>query len=325
MLPRFWTIGSSKAGADSPEAMRLAAISLTAGSMAARKFLPELTDMRNKATGQRQTDLDLLLMRVAIGCEDPDLALTSAKHLLDQEPDSLSALRIAGLAYGMKRDAKSWIAMLQPLVDKKPKDHDLLFEQSRAYSYAHDWQASQEALRKVLDSGKATESDYNMYAWLGLFHQALGDDILKAAQQSTMIGKNSEFGSLHTLACIYAAQGHATEARQVLRQAMDAANLDEPNSAVWYVLGLVYEQYSDTAAALDAYRRVAANELDDHTFIDATSTYVLAQERLKAIAAAQQPKAQVSAAGLGLAVRRRASSHDMSLFRAVGHLTVVVL
>ena len=86
---------------------------------------------------------------------------------------------------------------------------------------------------------------------------------------------------LHTLACVYAAQGKTTEARQVLQEAMDAGNMAEPNSQIWYVLGLIYEQYGAKSAALSAYRRVEAHELDDHTYIDPVSTYVLAQHRIR--------------------------------------------
>jgi len=99
-----------------------------------------------------------------------------------------------------------------------------------------------------------------------------------------MLTKNGSFAELHTLACIYAAQGKTTEARQVLKQAMYAGSLTEPNAAVWYVLGLIYEQYGAKTAALDAYRKVEAHELDGHTYIDPTSTYVLAQARLKDLA-----------------------------------------
>jgi Flp pilus assembly protein TadD len=171
--------------------------------------------------------------------------------------------------------------MLAPLLAKKPKDHDLLSQQMRAYTLANDFVAAQAAAQKVLDSGKADFSDYNSFAWLGLFHNSLGDDITKAAQQSNMLTKNGSFAALHTLACVYAAQGRTTEARQVLDQAMYAGNLSEPDSSVWYALGLIYEQYGAQKAALDAYKRVEAHELDDHTYIDPESTYVLAQAKLK--------------------------------------------
>jgi hypothetical protein len=64
---------------------------------------------------------------------------------------------------------------------------------------------------------------------------------------------------------------------------MYAGNMAEPNSEVWYALGLIYEQYGAKTAALDAYRRVRVYEFDDHTYVDPTSTYVLAQDRIRAL------------------------------------------
>jgi tetratricopeptide (TPR) repeat protein len=283
LLPRFWTIGSSKPGADSPEAMRLAGISLLAGSMDAKPYLAEIAADREKASGQRQTDLDLLLATSAIYAEQPAIGMPAAKRLLEQEPDSVVALNLAGQGYALLNDAASWQAMLTPRLQKKPEDRDLLSAQARAEELAHDFKAAKATTQKVMDSGKATLSDYNSYAWIGLFHDDLGDDITKAAQQAVQMGRNSGFAELHTLACIYAAQGKTTEARQVLDQSMYAGNMAEPNSAIWYALGLIYEQYGAKTAALDAYRHVEAHEFDDHTYIDPTSTYVLAQDRVKAL------------------------------------------
>jgi tetratricopeptide (TPR) repeat protein len=281
MLPHFWTKGSSKPRADSPEAMRLAGISLLAGSMDVKPYLAEIAADREKANGQRQTDLDLLLASSAIFAEQPAIGMPAAQRLLDQEPDSVLALNLVGRAYELQNDSKSWQAMLGPRLQKKPDDRDLLLSQARELELTHDFNAAQATQKKVLDSGKATSGDYNGYAWLGLFHNDLGDDITKAAQQSAQLSKNSSFAELHTLACIYAAQGKTTEARQVLQQAMDAASLSEPNSEVWYALGLIYEQYGAKTAALEAFRHVQSHELDDHTFVDATATYVLAQSRIR--------------------------------------------
>jgi tetratricopeptide (TPR) repeat protein len=283
LLPRFWTIGSTKPGADSPAAMRLSAFALLAGSMDAKPYLAEIAAAREKASGQRQTDLDLLLAVAAMDAEDPDAGMPAAKRLLEQEPDSVIALGLVGKGYALRNDTAGWQAMLAPMLAKKPTDKDLLTAQVGAYELAHDFATAQKVQQKVLDSGKATANDYNSYAWLGLFHQDLGEDITKAAQQSAEMGKNSGFAELHTLACVYAAQGRTSEAWQVLQQAMYAGNMGEPNSAVWYALGLIYEQYGAKSAALDAYKRVEAHEFDDHTYINATATYVLAQDRIKAL------------------------------------------
>jgi len=207
--------------------------------------------------------------------------MPAAKRLMEQEPDSVIALNLAAQGYQLQNDPASLQALLAPRLAKKPGDRDLLVAETQAYELAHNFKAAQETQQKVLDSGKATVNDYNSYAWLGLFHNDLGEDIIKAAQQSAQMGKNSGFAELHTLACIYAAQGKTTEARQVLREAMDAGNMGEPTSEVWYALGLIYEQYGEKKAALDAYRRVQAHEFDDHTFVSPGSTYVLAQGRIR--------------------------------------------
>jgi hypothetical protein len=46
---------------------------------------------------------------------------------------------------------------------------------------------------------------------------------------------------------------------------------------------MIYEQYGAKTAALDAYGRVEAHELDDHTYAGPTDTYVLAQLRIGAL------------------------------------------
>ena len=287
LLPRFWTVDSVKPDANSPAAMRLAAISLLAGSMDEKPYLAEIAADREKASGQRQTDLDILLTVAANGAEQPDVALPASLRLLDQEPDSLIALGNAGQAYAYKNDSTAWLAMLTPRLARKPRDHDLLEEQARAYESAKNFSAARTANQGVLDSGKATSNDYNSFAWLGLFDSHLGEAELKAAQQSNMLSKNGSFADLHTMACVYAAEGRLTEARQVLDQAMYAGNEAEPNSAVWYALGLIYEQYGANDAALAAYNKVDAHELDDHTYIDPMSTYLLAQDRIHALSLAK--------------------------------------
>jgi len=284
LLPRFWTVDSTKPDADSPEAMRLAAISLLAGSMDAKPYLPEIVSLRDKATGQqRQTDLDLLLAFAANGAEQPALALPAAKRLMESEPDSEVAVNMAGLAYALQSDSTDWLAMLAPRIAKRPKDRELLLEQVSAYLAANNFAAARTIQQAVLDSGKATASDYNSFAWMGLFDDHLGEPEVKVAQKANLLTQNGNFATLHTLACVYAAQGRTTEATQVLKQAMEAANESSPNSAVWYALGLIYEQYGARNAALTAYNKVQAHEFDNHTYIDPTSTYLLAQARIKAL------------------------------------------
>jgi hypothetical protein len=90
------------------------------------------------------------------------------------------------------------------------------------------------------------------FAWLALFDNHIDDDSIKAGQQANLLSKNPSFGDLHMLACLYAAQGKTTEARQLLLDAMTAGNQAEPNPAVWFGISSIYEQLGLDEAAIAA-------------------------------------------------------------------------
>ncbi|MES2221942.1 MAG: DUF3857 domain-containing protein [Acidobacteriota bacterium] len=288
LLPRFWTVGSVRPDADSSEAMRVAAIALLSGSMDIQPYLAQIVSARNNATGSRQTDFDLLLAKGYVGSGQPKPALRYVNSLLQQEPDSATALELASTAYSMSHDASAMKALLDPRLARRPTDPDLLRVQMSMFAAVHEFAASRKSEQSIIDSGQAVANDYNNYAWLGLFDNDLGAQITSAAQQANTLSRNSSFAYLHTLACIYAAQDKVTEARQVLSQATMAGNLGHPNSAVWYVLGLLYEDYGLPHAALAAYNRVQAHEFDDHTYVDPESAYILAQKRIAVLRSTSQ-------------------------------------
>jgi tetratricopeptide (TPR) repeat protein len=64
------------------------------------------------------------------------------------------------------------------------------------------------------------------------------------------------YAYLHTLACLNGARGETAEARQLLLEAMSSGHLEEPNGAIWYWFGRIYEQYGLYDAAANAYKRV---------------------------------------------------------------------
>jgi hypothetical protein len=74
--------------------------------------------------------------------------------------------------------------------------------------------------------------------------------------------------------------GKTKEAREVLIQAMDLLNLDEPDDNYWYAFGRIAEQYGEHEVALADYSRVSkpkqAQEIPD-------STFDLAQIRLRVL------------------------------------------
>jgi predicted TPR repeat methyltransferase len=71
----------------------------------------------------------------------------------------------------------------------------------------------------------------------------------------------------------------------MLLKAMTVDNLSEPNAEVWYGFGSIYEQYGVNDAAVAAYKKVERPA----GRIGTTSTYSLAQARLKTLGAAATP------------------------------------
>jgi tetratricopeptide (TPR) repeat protein len=72
---------------------------------------------------------------------------------------------------------------------------------------------------------------------------------IETAIRATQMSQNAP-NILHTLACLYAEAGKTKEAREVLIQAMDLKELDEPDPDYWYAFGRIAEQYGEKEVAL---------------------------------------------------------------------------
>jgi len=278
LLPRFWTTGESSG----KDAMQLAAAALLANDAAIKDLLPAVHSAWEKSTDdEERASLGLVLANGYIEIRDGAAARAAVGELLKKYPDSNVALNLAGGADVLLKDLADWDALIDKRLKVHPKDEDLLRIKANAAEWKGDFALARATEQQVMDIGKAKAGDYNSYAWTGLFDGKVGDDVVKAAQQATLLTKNATFAELHTLACIYAVQGKTKEARELLLKAMTLANLSEPNSEVWFGFGSIYEQYGVNDAATEAYRKVEKPE----GFVAPTSTWVLAQNRLKALGA----------------------------------------
>ncbi len=79
---------------------------------------------------------------------------------------------------------------------------------------------------------------------------------------------------------MYVEVGKTKEAREVLVQAMDEMNLDEPDDNYWYAFGRIAEQYGEKETAIHIYHLV---EKPKQAVGVPGSSYQLAQMRLAAI------------------------------------------
>jgi tetratricopeptide (TPR) repeat protein len=274
LFARFWTSGSDPAANSIP----IAALALTVQKPNSQTAMEPALAAYDKTPDD--VDLTLLLASAYSNHRDAAKAKIYLDKLLAKYPNSMTAITMMGHVYEQTGDFAGWRAMLDSRLAKRASDHDLLVQSAYEAQAESDFGRARATLQKIVDGGKATASDYNLLAWLGLFDNHADAKSVEAAQQANSMTKNASFAELHTLACLYAAQGKTTEARELLLQAMASGYESEPNSEVWFGFGFIYEQFGANEAAIAAYRKVTK---PDATPISPTATYTLAQIRLKAL------------------------------------------
>jgi tetratricopeptide (TPR) repeat protein len=284
LFARLWTSGQSKGTA----AIELAASSLLLYRADISPTLPQLQRSAAAMSGPDKPSAAAVNLLVAEGwlyAQKPERARAAIDELLKQYPDSTTAIGLAGEADRQTHNWTAWNALVDSRLKQHPDNHGLLLEKVQAEQAEGNFEAAGKTLQTVMNGMQANAEDYNNFAWNALFEKQVSDSALQAAQQATTLTNNRDFASLHTLACVYAAKGKTTEARQTLLQAMAAANLAEPNSETWYAFGAIYEQFGATKAAIAAFEKVEKPTGP----ITPEDTWVLAQQHLKALHA--EPKA----------------------------------
>jgi tetratricopeptide (TPR) repeat protein len=128
-------------------------------------------------------------------------------------------------------------------------------------------------------------TDWNNFAWDSLVADKITPAAVQAAQPATSLTQNNAGDMLHTLASIYAEIGKVSEARAVLLKAMDADGMEQPTPDFWYVFERIAEQLGEFKTAEADYKKL---EKPKDNFQLSTSTYILAQRRLKILS--QQAK-----------------------------------
>jgi transglutaminase-like putative cysteine protease/Flp pilus assembly protein TadD len=279
---RAWTKGKDADAAT----MKLAAASLlTAYKQTAVQGLDILETARNSGRNDAEkVNISLALLDGYNNLDKYDKALAVCADLARQYPESERIffnqsrdLRALGrfeegdrLAADRLKRIPGDLAAMEVLV--------MIADARRDYAKAHALS------QNIIDEGKAGPLDLNNIAWSSLFiGKVEPSDIeygLKAAQLS-----NNNPSWLHTLGCVYAEVAKTKEAREVLVQAMDLSNLDEPDTNYWYAFGRIAEQYGERDAAVANYERVTKPE---EAIELPTSPYYLAQHRLQAMRSEKQ-------------------------------------
>jgi tetratricopeptide (TPR) repeat protein len=260
--------------------MKWAATALVADNSAVIELLPDLRTAWEKAPNdEARISFALLLATALHTAQDGTHLKEIATELLKKYPDSYTAIGFAGRADEFLKNWDDWKQILDAQISRHPSD-EMLVRMKVNYLESHgEWVAARAALQTLFDKGKATAWDYDRYGWSALFDNTANDDAVKAARQSVTLTQNNSFDELHTLACLYAAQGKTNESLDVLLKTMRGFNMAVPNDAIWFIYASLYEQYGVQDAAIEAYEKVRKPE----GYIGPTSTYLLAQSRLKAL------------------------------------------
>jgi tetratricopeptide (TPR) repeat protein len=220
--------------------------------------------------------IDLALATAYEQLEDMPALLPVARRIYEAYPDSGVAFMLYTNALVDNGKAEEARQLAQARLEKIPNDRDTLRQLARVATATGDFDAADAHMQRIIAQSQPGAGDYNNLAWNALFTGKSFDEAIEHANHSIAIFNS--WGTIHTLAALYAEAGKSLEARTKLLEAMDDAGHEEPSSVDWYVLGRIAENYGAKDAALAAYKRVTAPKRER-----ASSTYALTQRRLQAL------------------------------------------
>jgi tetratricopeptide (TPR) repeat protein len=276
LFPEFW----SKGGPEDVEKMRTAAAVILVVGERPEDAVPILEQARERASSEgEKRNLDLVLARAFFAADRYEDLLAVAQRLGNAYPESAMAFlfQVNALSELGRYDALRQVA--EERLERVPDDRYALGALVDWASKSGDVKAEQQYLRRIVDSGKATDSEFNRLAWNTLFEGGVTEKAIEDAQRASSLSKKAP-EVLHTLAALYAEMGKTAEARETILDAIDGAQADEPRPGDWYVFGRIAEQYGVRESAIAAYKRVEKPERGEPK---STSAYMLARKRLRAL------------------------------------------
>jgi tetratricopeptide (TPR) repeat protein len=274
---RAWTVGVE---ADLPRA-RLATALLLADYALGERALPLLQAARDTALSPADgLSVDLALGKAYLELDRWHELAAVARRLVEAVPTSALAFRYQQWAGIQLRHWDEVEQASQERLARLPDDsiaREMLVQRAEARGTFGDIPV---IMQPLIDSGRASASDYNQYAWTALLLQPVSEQAVEAARMAYDETQGRSLAINHTLACVYAASGKPREARDLLLKGMEQVGIDEPDDSTWYGFGLVAEAYGDAESARAYYAHV---QKPRKGLIQPSSVYALSQARLAAL------------------------------------------
>jgi transglutaminase-like putative cysteine protease/tetratricopeptide (TPR) repeat protein len=282
-FPRLWTKGQEATAAQ----MKIAAAGILVGTKptAAQGVTILEAALAFAANDQAKLNMKLALADGYENVEDFQKLYAIAAELTRQNPESRRAFLNASYALRNLGRYDEGDALAVDRLKRLPDDVDALVAQALLAQARGDYPAARVFEQRIETAGKADASTLNIIAWLSLFTGTVTDADIQTAIRGTQLNRNS-WPILHTLGCLYVETGKIKESHNVLLQAMDLAELDEPNGEFWYAFGRLAEQFAEYDLAKTDYAKVPKPKMAANI---PGSTYLLAQRRLQNMTASSSP------------------------------------
>lgn len=242
------------------ERIRLAAASLMAWD--------DHADPRSIALLQRCADSNAperlacrdALMGVYMAQKQYDRAEAMGDALAAEVPESRA---LFGMRMLILRSGKRW-DRLDELARARLAAHPDDRVAMRAHAWAAEGRGDTAGARRWYEKLTALPSpeavDYNMLAWVSLFHDQADDVALAAAQRAVQQGSRQNPAHLNTLAAVHAARGELHLAQQVMMETIEHHKRDAVTGSDWLVYARMAQGYGLHDIARTAYARVSRDD-----------------------------------------------------------------
>jgi hypothetical protein len=289
-FPRLWTKGQEATAAQ----MKIAAAAILVGTKptAAQGVAILQPALATAASDQVKLNIQLALVTGYENLDDFQKVEPIASELCHQYPESRRAFLNESYALRNLGRYDQGDALAVDRLKRLPDDVDALVAQALLAQARGDYAGARVFEQEIETAGKADASALNAIAWLSLFTGTVTDADIQTAIRGTQMNRN-DWPVLHTLGCLYADVGKTKEAHSVFLQAMDLAELDEPNGEFWYAFGRIAEQFAEYDLAETDYGKVPKPK---NAVAIPGSSYLLAQRRLQRLATSPAPASAGAAA-----------------------------